>query len=356
VDIFLDEAGYTGSDLITADQPIFVLASTIIEANEARDLLDFCFHDPQSEVKYVRRVRTPRGQRQILEFLRSLRVDRRRVAFYSVHKEYLLFTHLIEYWLEPIMREDGLNLYERGGNIALANVGYLTLGTCLGRDGRRELLRRFQVMTRHRTRFAFHSFWDSLRQAMNEHELIAQALGPVEIAEHRLGYEHLTGLPPHALDISDLGLLQTVEHWRAELPDEKLVLFHDRSTMLERQREIWEAILDPSNPAAVVGQDRRTIRFPLPVRGLLLEDSRRFPQLQVADLVAGAARTVWNARVNESRDPYCDALLDAGLLNGLAGGMVPTDLVTPDDLETNGPIVGDAAEFIADLLKSHRKA
>jgi hypothetical protein len=43
------------------------------------------------------------------------------------------------------------NLYERGGNIALNNVSYLTLGTCLGLDGRRELLRQFQVMTRDRT-------------------------------------------------------------------------------------------------------------------------------------------------------------------------------------------------------------
>jgi hypothetical protein len=355
MDVFLDEAGYTGSDLINADQPVFILASTVVEAAEARALLDSCFGSPQSEVKYFKRAKRPRGQRQILEFLRALRLDLRRVAFFSFHKEYLLLTNLIDYWLEPMMFEDGVNLYERGGNLALANVCYLTFGACLGREGRRELLRRFQVMTRDRTRFAFHNFWDSLRQAMNEHELIQQALGALAIAEHRLGYEHLNGLPAHMLDVADLGLLQTVDHWRTQLPGQEFTLFHDRSTMLERQREFWEAILDPANPAAVVGQDRRTITFPLPVRGLRLEDSHELAQLQVVDIVAGAARSIWDARVTRTSNGYCDALLDVGILNVMAGGVGPTAQVTPEDLETEGPVLGDAAGFISGLVRMHRR-
>jgi Protein of unknown function (DUF3800) len=355
MDVFLDEAGYTGADLINADQPIFILASTVVEAAEARDLLDSCFDKPQTEVKYVKRSRSRRGRDQILEFLRGLKLDSRKVVFFSFHKEYLLLTNLIDFWFEPMMFEDGFNLYERGGNIALANVCYLTLGTCLGRDGRRELLRRFQVMTRDRTRFAFHNFWNSLRQAMNEHELIAQAFGAFPIAEYRLGYEHLCKLPTNMLNPGDIGLLDTVGHWRNQLPDAEFVLFHDRSTMLEGQRVFWEAVLDPANPAAVVGQDRRTIEFPLPVRGFRLEDSRQFPQLQVVDLVAGAARSIWQARVAGASNAYCDALLDIGLLNGLVGGVGPTAAVTPSDLETDGPVRGDTAEFISALVESHKK-
>jgi len=33
-----------------------------------------------------------------------------------------LWAHVIDFWLEPMMREDGINLYERAGNIALDNV------------------------------------------------------------------------------------------------------------------------------------------------------------------------------------------------------------------------------------------
>jgi hypothetical protein len=101
----------------------------------------------------------------------------------------------------------------------------------------------------------------------------------------------------------------------------------------------------------VVGQDRRTIAFPLPVKGLRLEDSRHFPQLQVADLIASAARAHASGVVARSNDPFLDALRDAGMLNALAGGVWPTALVRPDELETDGPVLGDAAEFISDLVK-----
>ena len=249
------------------------------------------------------------------------------------------------------MYEDGINLYERGGNIALSNVSYLTLGTCLGPDGRRELLRQFQVMTRDRTRFAFESFWDSFEKAIGEHALIGRALGALPLARHRLGYEHLVRLPAGLLDLGDYGLLQTVEHWRKKLPGMDFLLTHDESKFLQKQREFWEPVLNPQNPVAVVGQDRRTICFPLPVAGLRLADSEQFPQLQVADLIASAARADGNRIVNRSHDAFCDALVDAGLRKALAEGVWPSNAVHPADLETNGPVHGDAAEYIATLVR-----
>jgi hypothetical protein len=353
MDLFLDEAGYTGPDLINVDQPMFVLASTAIGHSEARTLLDTHFENPGTEVKYSKRARSVRGREQILQFFRALDINPRNAAFFSFHKEYLLVTHLIDYWMEPVMREDGYNLCERGGNIAYANVCYLTLGTCLGGDGRREFLRRFQVMTRDRTPFAYRNFWDSVRQVKSQHKLVADALGPMEIVGARLGYRHLLNLPDDVLDVGDLGLLQTVQHWRLEFPDSRFTVIHDQSKLLERRRKFWEAILDPSNPAATVGQDRRVISFPLPVEGLRLEQSHQFPQLQVADLVAGAARSLWHARITGVRDPYYESLVDAGILKGLVGGVGPTDSVTPADLETDGPVLSDMAEFVAGLVNQH---
>jgi len=353
MDIFLDEAGYTGSDLINREQPMFILASTVIEEREARARLESAFGRSRYEVKYSKKSRSSQGRRQILEFLRSLNINRRMTAFFSFHKEFLLLTHLVDFWVEPAMRADGVNLYERGGNIAYSNVCYLTLGTCLGREGGREFLRRFQAMTRDRTPFAFRTFWDSVRGVKRQHELVAEALGPLEIIGARLGYRRLIDLPEHVLDVSDLGLLQTIQHWRTEFPEETFLVFHDQSNMLERRRSFWEAVLDPANPRATVGQDRRAITFPLPIQGLRLEESHKFSQLQVADLIAGAARSIWNARISGCSDEYSDALLDAGVLGGFVGGVGPTDLVTPADLDTDGPVYGDMAEFVSGLVRMH---
>jgi hypothetical protein len=48
VELFLDESGYTGPDLIDAEQPVFTLASTNVGEAEARALLESCFGERQS--------------------------------------------------------------------------------------------------------------------------------------------------------------------------------------------------------------------------------------------------------------------------------------------------------------------
>jgi len=208
VTMFLNESGYTGPDLINRDQPFFTLASTNVSEGDARSLLTSCFGARTQEVKFAKLAKSARGRAAIVEFVSAL--DRGSFAFFSYHKQFLLSAYLIDFWLEPMMHEDGVNLYERGANIALNNVSYLTLGTCLGLDRRRELFRQFQVMTRDRTPFAFDSFWDSLERATREHDVLKEILCGLLVARHTLGYRHLVGLPANMLDLGDYGLLETV--------------------------------------------------------------------------------------------------------------------------------------------------
>jgi len=88
-------------------------------------------------------------------------------------------------------------------------------------------------------------------------------------------------------------------------------------------------------------------------RGLRLEDSRKFAQLQVADLVAGAACALMGARVRRSDNEYARALMGLGLLNFLRGGIWPSTAISPQALETDGPVHADSIEFIADVLRRH---
>ena len=348
--LFLDESGYTGSDLINREQPFFTLASTNISDADARLLLTSCFGSRTQEVKFVKLAKSAGGRAKIVEFVRALDPSRGNCAFFTYEKQFLLNANLIDFWLEPMMHEDGVNLYERGANIALNNVTYLTLGACLGRDGRRELFRKFQVMTRDRTQFAYDSFWDSLEKSTHEHDLLKEIFRGLLVARHRLGYRHLVGLPSGMLDPGNYGLLETVQHWRKMLPGDEFVVVHDDSKFHQKQRKFWEAVLSQANPAAVVGQDRRIIEFPLPVKGFHLEDSRKFPQLQVADLIASAARAHANGYLT-GMSTFLDALSDAGLYESLAGGVWPTNWVTPKDLGTEGPVFGDAAAHISRIVK-----
>ena len=351
----MDEAGYTGPDLVNQDQPVLVLGSTILGDAEARDLVAACFptQEPGRELKHSRLSRTNKWRAEVIEFVRQVPKDK--IAFFGVHKEFALLAYLIEFWLEPLAYRDGVNLYERGANIALSNVSFITLGATLSAEGRRELLRRFQVMTRDRTEFAYESFWESLREAMRRHDLIEKALGPLLVAEHELGWAHLHVLPRDLLDLGEYGVLDTIVHWRRKQPDGQFDVIHDHSKMMERNRQRWEAILDPSNPAAIVGQDRRTIEFPLPVQGLRLEDSTQCLQLQIADIVAGAACAFMTAKVRNARPDYTEALLEGGILDAVAGGVWPSDSISPEQLETDGPVLRDSADFMGEIIKRHKE-
>jgi hypothetical protein len=347
--LFLDESGYTGSDLINHDQPFFTLASTNISEADARSHLTSCFGARTQEVKFAKLARSARGRAEIVEFIRTLDPSRGNCAFFTFEKQFLLCANLIDFWLEPLMHEHGVNLYERGANIALNNVAYMTLAACLGRDGRRELFRKFQVMTRDRTQFAYDSFWGSLEKSTREHELLKEVFRGLLVARHLLGYRYLVGLPTTMLDVGNYGLLETIQHWRTKRPGEEFILVHDESKFHRKKREFWEAILSQVNPPAVVGWDRRIIEFPLPVKGFHLEDSRKFPQLQVADLIASAARAHANGYLT-GMNSFLDALSDAGLYEALAGGMWPTDAISPTDLDTEGPVFGDMAAHISRLV------
>jgi hypothetical protein len=78
----------------------------------------------------------------------------------------------------------------------------------------------------------------------------------------------------------------------------ELRLIHDRSSALKREQDVWETILDPGVRPALVGQDRRTIQFPLNVREIQLAESTEHPSLQIADLLAEAAVTYFRNRYN----------------------------------------------------------
>jgi len=203
---------------------------------------------------------------------------------------------------------------------------------------------------RDRSRFAYSSFWELLYEIVRRHELVEKVLVGLVVAERELGWPHLQDLPSDLLDLGDYGILDTVNAWRTALPDEKFELVHDTSKMIQKNRERWMKILDPTNPAKVVGQDRRTIQFPLPVTGLRLEESHKLASLQVADVVAGAACALLSARARFHLTDYARALLDSGLLSATLGGIWPSDAVTPEQLETEGPVIADSATYIAELI------
>ena len=361
VTLYFDEAGYTGRNLVDPAQPVFVVASTNLTNEEAGTVVAECFSRlPDTELKHSRLCRSRRGRREILEFLHGIHQPPSRFTIGVAHKEYVMLGLLIDYWVEPGMRIRGLNAYERGGNIALCNVMHYALKAVLTQEDHREFLRRGQEMLTNRTFEAYEAFGRSLQAARRTGEELRELLDLFLLADEQLGGpEHLRRLPPRSTDLGTYHLLQQVCYWRAQ-SNAPLAIVHDRSSALARDRALWETILAADAPPMTVGQDRRTITFPLGVNAVAQADSRDHDQLQLVDVVAGAFATYIRNRAYGDTAYHQEyvAMLDEcnpGTSNLISNWIWPTLEISPEELGAEGEVFEDAATYIANLMRRARE-
>lgn len=131
----------------------------ILDDSECEALHRSIFKGNKSqELKHTALVRKSNGQERILEFLRALHGRRDRVGVYVVHKEFSLITMMVDWWVEPSMKQHGYDLYHRGGHIALSNLSYVTLMNIASQSFLRHFLQKFQAMMRERTPEQYEKF------------------------------------------------------------------------------------------------------------------------------------------------------------------------------------------------------
>jgi hypothetical protein len=60
------------------------------------------------------------------------------------------------------------------------------------------------------------------------------------------------------------------------------------------------------------------------------------------------------AKARNTRSDYTEALLEAGILD-VAGGVWPSTSITPEQLETDGPVLRDSADFMGEIIERHKE-
>lgn len=351
--VFLDESGYAGEDLINRDQPVFVLVSTILNGKECQEIYTEIFKDiNKRELKHSQLSRGINGQSRIIELVKAMQDKERKVISSVAHKEYVLLTMLVEWWVEPSMRLQGIDLYDRGGNIGLCNLIYSTLLNIEGTSFLENFLGSFQEMMRKRSHEAYLTFWNDLNEHLqNCDDLVRDALTWFIGGEKDLGFDHLLSLPTKIMDIAVSTAALTVSHWRGK-GQEKLEIFHDRSSRMAEEQWLWDQLVKMEIPPRLVGYDRRKMQFPLNVISTRFCDSKDYLQLQYADLIAGATAKWAEAAWNEAKkSKYTVALEEAGIAKFIFDLLWPTNKVTPEELGTDSDNAGDIVEFLARKIK-----
>jgi hypothetical protein len=307
VEVACDESGFSGTNLLDPSTPVITHASVDLSVEEAAALITALrsgFRFSPAEFKSGPFLRGPRAAEAQEWFLAQLRG---RAHIHLVDKEFFLATRIVDLFLADPSYAAGTRLTQRHRPAALAlyrsgraaDAGWLPLLAAFV-----ELVR---TKRRHRPdRRALERFFaarDALIRDIPADEVLAGlAAARVWDVVTRLGND--PSIPP-PLEPLVPAVAETVLFWSAGR--RQVLVIHDEQSALTagRLRRLQQVLADTS---ALPGTGES------PLAGLVMVDSRDDPRVQVADLLAGAAR----------RAP---AIVDDGPLRPF---LSPTSLRDPD--------------------------
>lgn len=365
LEISIDESGYTGEHLLDPAQPIFVLSSINLDDAVTAELLVKHFNGVQAkELKHSQLAKRFKGQRRILDFIRNLASMNTAggipiATTFAAHKKFQLLTLLVDLWVEPAMHKDGLDLYERGGNLGFSNMAFCVMG--LAPQFLDDLLLRFELMMRERTPETYEKFWDFVYRAFYDPSLISPDPQVQEMirstivcflgGERALGPPHLLRLPDHSLDVAFSTVALTANHWDG-LAGQPLRFTLDESKYFAEAKWVWDALTRSDLPPATFhGSGDTVIHFPLNVESTGTANSKMVRQLQFADIIAGATAAFCAGQIDEAvRSDYTKELADAGILKLAIGAIWPSTDVTPEEMGTSG-MSGEHLDYVEAQLK-----
>lgn len=365
--IYLDECGYTGEDLLNKEQPLFVLASLACDENTAKAIKDKFFAKFQGpSLKHSALKKKSKNHESIRDFLANIggESDIKTIVRFAV-KRFVASGKMVDLLVEPTMFADGLDLYERGGNMAMSNMIYMVAPLAIGDAKFQRILDLFVKAVRTRQKHFYDSMMEEIDSAIRKSphpEMASDCLSFYQIAHARQGYaELIQDLPENALDVSLSFALDISAEWRKIInKDEDIVIVHDKSSNMAKQEHIWKALISPDMPPALVGYDRRTQQFPIGINDVSFGSDEQLVGIQLADILAGsiAAGMYWLLVERSPGDKYGQMMgevLKERILDLRIDGIFPSRDVTPQDLGTDGPKHGDLLLYTGNAIRQAKE-
>jgi hypothetical protein len=135
------------------------------------------------------------------------------------------------------------------------------------------------------------------------------------------------------LSIHITTLLAIINFWQSRHRYAKFQILHDNHSEMQRQKSEFDRTWDGSLNANIIGYESN-FAFPLTVvSSSFSEKSDEVVQIGLCDLLAGAAADFFNGKIEltTQNKEFRESLLDAGIADLTAGGVVPTGQSSLDE-------------------------
>jgi len=351
--VSFDEAGNTGQNLLDGSQLVFTLASVCMNTEEAVDALKVLTSGSRkAEVHFKELKRTPRGQEKILRFLEQLVFTPEVVKLSLIHKPFMVTTKIVDLLFENLAHRDGIDLYERGGNIATANLIQTTMPVFVGDDAFSSFQDKFVSMIRRKKPEdvdAFYRFTHSLWMSNLGKDF--EGFLAVFLASSEIISEVLVTADVVMLDPAVPSFVVHCDAWGDQFVQDFDVV-HDASKPIEHEKEILHILMAKDEQEVLVGYDIRKFTMPLRATGIQFADSKDVPQLQVADVFASAF-AYWGHKIASSTidDSFWREVNSLELTRFMINAIWPSDDVTPQSLSMEEVGGINTVDYTTDLIE-----
>lgn len=332
--IYCDEAGNSGENLLDKNQPFFILASNDFTSSEAKQLLEHVRSPQGGEPKFKTLKKTNEGVSRLSRFFSDPRLNKHRVAANVFHKRFMVVTKMVDLIVETLAHQLGKDIYRGGMNIGMSNMLYYCLPAFCGKEATDQFLASFVDLMRNRSESHVTAYFESGKNLLencsddNFKETLFWFVEP-KFFEH-----WFKGIYDLALDPAIPALFQHINTWGIR-KENRFRVIHDRSKpILASEKDFHDMMAMSEEQSKMVGYDRRKFAFPLRAESLEQGDSLEHPQLQIADICAGAINHYLKSRENNPPDDLTKMIETMDCFSWIIGGVMPSTDVTPEELGT----------------------
>lgn len=252
----------------------------------------------------------------------------------AFHKRFMVVTKMVDLIAESLFHELGEDLYKQGANIAMSNMLFYCMPAFCGMENTDRFLRSFVDLIRYRTPDHAQNFYDAGRQMVGastnddfKHDLYL-------FTEPAVFGEWFDSIGDNALDPAIPALFQHIATWGVRLTGRFRVIHDQSKPVLASQKGFEDMMALGNEPPALIGYDRRKFKFPLQASSLEQGDSLAHPQLQVADICAGAVAYFLKCHVAGESNELAD-LVRHNALSWVIDAIIPTKSISPSELGTD---------------------
>ncbi|PKG37308.1 DUF3800 domain-containing protein [Psychromonas sp. Urea-02u-13] len=285
--VYFDESGFTGNNLLHKQQKYFSYASVVSDDNEAQALVDHIIRKYQiqnGEIKGGKLVKKVKGRRAIDEIIGAL-TGRIKVSISD--KKYALAGKFFEYIFEPSLQRNSMLFYNANFHKFVSTVLYIEL-TSRGAMAE-ELFEDFEKLMRNGDFNGLKALFTATKSP--EMSPVLELIFDFAIMNKEAIVEELDGYAGEGsgkwvLDLTNTALFSILAQWGLEY--DELTAFCDNSKPLSEDQEIFTAMIGNESKtfSSVAGVDN-PITFNLK-EPLNLVDSKDVHGVQLADAVAAA--------------------------------------------------------------------